>query len=57
MITTISFVLLMFAIVGVTSYLIMIGKLGGDTVAFIFGTAFGSDITFLYRYLTPRMEE
>jgi hypothetical protein len=55
--TTIGFIVLMFMIVGVTSALALVGKLGGETVAFIFGTAFGSIITFLYRYLTPGREE
>ncbi len=55
--TTIGFIALMFLIVSVTSALALVGKLGGETVAFIFGTAFGSIITFLYRYLTPGREE
>ena len=53
----VSFVLLIAAIIGITSYLVTIGKLSGETVAFIFGTAFGSIITFLYKYLSPRKEE
>jgi len=55
--TTIGFIALMFTIVAVTSALALVGRLGGETVAFIFGTAFGSIITFLYRYLTSRPEE
>jgi len=47
----------MFAILIVTSALAYIERLSGETVAFIFGTAFGSVITFLYRYLAPRPEE
>jgi len=54
---SICFVALMFAIIGITGYLVIIGKLGGETVAFIFGTAFGSVITFLYRYLAPQESE
>jgi len=51
--TTVGFIALMFLIVGITSWLAFTDKLSGDTVAFIFGTAFGSIITFLYKYLTP----
>jgi len=57
MTVSICFVALMFAIILVTSCLVIIGKLGGETVAFIFGTAFGSVITFLYRYLAPTEKE
>lgn len=51
--TTMGFIILMFLIVGITSGLAFANKLSGETVAFIFGTAFGSIITFLYKYLTP----
>jgi len=30
--------------------------LSGETVAFIFGTAFGSMVTFLYKFLTGTEE-
>jgi hypothetical protein len=55
--TTIGFIALMVGILIATSALAFVGRLSGETVAFIFGTAFGSIITFLYRYLTPRPEE
>jgi len=55
--TTIGFIALMVGILVATSVLAFVGRLNGETVAFIFGTAFGSIITFLYRYLTPRSEE
>jgi hypothetical protein len=52
--TTLAFVGLMSAIIVITSVLAVMDKLSGDTVAFIFGTAFGSIITFLYRYLSGK---
>jgi hypothetical protein len=55
--TTLGFIGLMIGILVATSALAFVGRLSGETVAFIFGTAFGSIITFLYRYLAPRPEE
>jgi hypothetical protein len=42
------------AILFITTILCILGKLSGDTIAFIFGTAFGTVITFLYRYLSGK---
>jgi hypothetical protein len=57
LVTTIGFLALMFSIVVVTTWLAAIGKLGGETVAFVFGTAFGSIITFMFKYLAPSKED
>lgn len=53
---TTGFLALMFAIVGVTTWLAVLEKLSGETVAFVFGTAFGSIMTFLFRYLASKEE-
>ena len=55
--TTAGFFVLMIAILIATSALSLAGNLSGDAVAFIFGTAFGSIITFMYRYLSPNKED
>lgn len=47
------FFVLMTTIVILTAFLAYKGILGGDAVGFILGSAFGSMITFLYRYLIP----
>lgn len=47
------FFYLMGIIVVLTTILAYKGVLGGDAVGFILGSAFGSMITFLYRYLIP----
>lgn len=54
---TFGFFVLMIGILIATSALSLYGKLSGDAVAFIFGTAFGSIITFMYRYLSPGKED
>jgi len=55
--TTVGFFVLMIAILIATTVLSLAGNLSGDAVAFIFGTAFGSIITFMYRYLSPDKED
>ena len=52
--TMIAFVVLVAMMLLITTYLAVLDKLSGDTVAFIFGTAFGSIITFLYRFLSGK---
>ncbi|MEA3323581.1 MAG: hypothetical protein U9Q37_00335 [Euryarchaeota archaeon] len=47
------FFILMSIIVILTAFLAYKGVLSGDAVGFILGSAFGSMITFLYRYLIP----
>jgi VIT1/CCC1 family predicted Fe2+/Mn2+ transporter len=49
-----AFVVLIGVMLGITTYLAVLDKLSGDTVAFIFGTAFGSIIGFLYRFLSGK---
>lgn len=51
--TLTGFFTLMVIIVSLSSFLAYKGVLGGDAVGFILGSAFGSIITFLYRYLIP----
>lgn len=51
--TLTGFFILMVVIVTLTAFLAYNKILGGDAVGFIFGSAFGSIITFLYRYLIP----
>jgi len=47
------FFILMAIIISLTAFLPYNGILSGDAVGFILGSAFGSMITFLYRYLIP----
>ncbi len=47
------FFILMAIIISITAFLAYNGILSGDAVGFILGSAFGSMITFLYRYLIP----
>lgn len=54
---TIGVFVIVLAVLIITGALAYVGKLSGDAVAFVFGTAFGSLLTFLYRYLKPREEE
>ncbi len=49
--TLTGFFTLMAGIIIITAFLAYKGVLGGDAVGFILGSAFGSIITFLYRYL------
>lgn len=54
---TIGVFVVVLAVLIITGVLAYVGKLSGDAVAFVFGTAFGSLLTLLYRYLKPREEE
>ena len=54
--TLIGFFLLMGGILAATTVMTTMNKMTGETAAFIFGTAFGSIITFLYKFLLPRPE-
>lgn len=52
--TMFAFVILIALMLSLTTWLAVLNKLSGDTIAFIFGTAFGSIITFLYRFLSGK---
>jgi hypothetical protein len=54
--TLFGFFVLMCGILTVTTILTTMNKMTGETAAFIFGTAFGSIITFLYKFLLPSSE-
>ncbi|MCX9014034.1 MAG: hypothetical protein OIN89_04430 [Candidatus Methanoperedens sp.] len=51
--TLAGFFIMMIVIVVLTAVLAYKGVISGDAVGFILGSAFGSMITFLYRYLIP----
>jgi hypothetical protein len=48
---TLGFMFLMALVVATAGFLAYEKILSGETVAFIFGTAFGSMVTFLYKFL------
>jgi hypothetical protein len=52
--TMVAFVILIGVMLSLTTWLAVLDKLSGDTIAFIIGTAFGSIITFLYRFLSGK---
>jgi len=52
--TMVAFVILIGVMLSITTWLAVLDKLSGDTIAFIIGTAFGSIITFLYRFLSGK---
>jgi len=54
---SIGFMILMGVVFAVTGFLAWQKVLGSDTVAFIFGTAFGSLVTFLYKSLMGEEKE
>lgn len=54
---SIGFMILMGVVFAVTGFLAWQKVLGSDTVAFIFGTAFGSLVTFLYKFLMGEEKE
>ncbi len=54
---SIGFMILMGLVFVVTGFLAWQKVLGSDTVAFIFGTAFGSLVTFLYKFLMGEEKE
>ena len=48
---TLGFMIMVGAIIGLSFFLALAGILSGETIAFIFGTSFGSIVTFLYKFL------